>query len=313
MPAPQTTISARALGIDEVYCPPRRRSGRMAPMAGGAERFLEVFRLAAWQAGAVARRLQGRVEAGIKEGQSSPEAAALSSADLATQDVLLLALRDALPDTAVDAEEETELAGAFPAEGSGRSVVVVDPIDGSFGYLRGSPDYAVMAGWLEGNAYRAALAYFPAWDETYWALQGAGCWRRRGGGEAEKIVVGEGGARLLVPPGLPESTRRALATTGLELVVNRCSAVDGVAPLAGRAAASIAWGGPDRRRGIALFLALTAGATVRVGSQPWDGEDPVQAPAADGPTIAAAGAQRAGKLLRLFTRGQAAAELQAAR
>jgi fructose-1,6-bisphosphatase/inositol monophosphatase family enzyme len=273
-------------------------------MSTGADRFLEVFRVAAWQAGAVARRLQGEVLAGTKPGQTSEEAAAVSVADLATQDVLLLALREYLPGVAVDAEEDSELAAEMPRERAGEPLVVVDPIDGTWNYLRGSPDYAVMGGWIEGRRYTAALVHFPVWGETYWGRLGQAAWRQVGDGVPQQARAGGGDPRMLVPPGLPEEIWRSLATTGLELQVSRCSAVDGAAPIAARAVASVAWGHPGRRRAVALAVALAGGATVTIGGEPWVGEDPVAQDVGRGPTVVAADPARARELVRLFGVGE---------
>ena len=76
-------------------------------------RFIEVFRLCALQAGSVARYLQGKVTVEQKAGQGSPEAAALTAVDLATQDVILQALAAALPELAVDAEEDVAALDAL--------------------------------------------------------------------------------------------------------------------------------------------------------------------------------------------------------
>src|SRR5688572_7819916 len=105
--------------------------------------FIDAFSLAARQAGAVARRLQGEVRLRQKGG-STPESAALTAVDLATQDVILLALRRALPDVAVDAEEDTETVALFEPAAPGRALVVIDPVDGTLNYSAGSTDYAVM-------------------------------------------------------------------------------------------------------------------------------------------------------------------------
>jgi fructose-1,6-bisphosphatase/inositol monophosphatase family enzyme len=250
--------------------------------------------LATRQAGAVAFHLQGEVPARHKDASDSPEAAALSVADLATQDVLLLALHQALPQAAVDAEEDTEAVGLFPPLADGRPFAILDPIDGSLNYLDGSADYAVMAAWIEGGVYRAAVVHFPAWEETFWGLEGEGVWRQKGHQEPVRVALPQSRPRvLLVSPRLPEETRRALATSGLELVETRCSAVDSTAPLAERACASWRADAPGRRRSIGFFLTRLAGGIVYAGGRRWQGEDPYTLPpgpcvtAVDEPTAAA--------------------------
>lgn len=241
-----------------------------------ARRFLTSMLLATRQAGAVALHLQGEVPARRKDtAGSSPEAAALSIADLATQDVLLLALHAALPHAGVDAEEETEAVALFPARDERRPFAILDPIDGSLNYLDGSADYAVMAGWVESGRYRSAVVHFPAWEETYWGLEGEGVWRQRGGEPPHAVALpAERPAVLLLSPRLPEEVQAALATTGLEAAETRCSAVDSTAPLTARGRGSWIGGPPGRRRSIGLFLTHLAGGIVHVGGRRWSGEDP---------------------------------------
>lgn len=64
------------------------------------QRFIDIFRIAALQAGSVASRLQGEVRTQRKAGAASPEAQALTAVDLATQDVVLHLLHALLPQEA---------------------------------------------------------------------------------------------------------------------------------------------------------------------------------------------------------------------
>jgi 3'-phosphoadenosine 5'-phosphosulfate (PAPS) 3'-phosphatase len=262
-----------------------------------AQRFLDTMLLATRQAGAVAFHLQGEVPARRKDATDSPEAAALSVADLATQDVLLLALHQALPHAAVDAEEDTEAVSLFPPLVPGRPFAILDPIDGSLNYLDGSADYAVMAAWLEDGIYRAAVVHFPAWEETFWGIEGGGVWRQKAGRPPEQVTLPQ--ARppvLLVSPRLPAEAARALATCGLELQETRCSAVDSTAPLADRARASWRPDAPGRRRTIGFFLTRLAGGVVYAGGRRWEGEDPYTLP--PGPCLTAVDEATAEALLK---------------
>ena len=264
-----------------------------------AQRFVQTMLLATEQAGAVARHLQGNVLAGEKSDMGSPEAAAVSVADLATQDVLLLALHHALPEAAVDAEEATEAVALFPPPGPERPLAVLDPIDGSLNYLDLSVDYAVMAAWLEHGVYRAAVVHFPAWGETYWGIEGGGVWRRRSG-EAERRVSlpAPRPAALLVNSSLPRQAGEALGRLGLELATTRCSAVDSTAPLTGRARGSWVHGQPGRRRSIGFLLTHLAGGIVTIGGRRWAAEDPYTL--APGPSTTAADEEIAAALQGVF-------------
>ncbi len=238
------------------------------------DRFVRVFRLAAGQAGAVALRLQENVSLRVKDGQTTEESAALTDADFASQDVVLLALLNAFPTIAMDAEEDTESAGLFPPEGNGRPVVVVDPIDGTLNYSRGSRDFAVMGAWIEDGRYRAAVVHFPAWNETYWAVEGGGCRRCRGRGAEETVRIAELPPRILVTPWVEEAVLERLARAGFEVELSRCSAVDATAPAVGRARAGVAPYGPDRRRAVGFLLSVEAGGLVHAFGERWRGTDP---------------------------------------
>jgi fructose-1,6-bisphosphatase/inositol monophosphatase family enzyme len=238
-------------------------------------RFIDSFRLAAVQAGAVARHLQGKIKPESKPGPSA-EAEALTAVDLATQDVILHLLHRDLPDVVMDAEEETETLALFPGvedPASDRPLVVVDPVDGTLNYSRGSSDYAVMGGLLQGGRFRAALIHFPVADAVYWAIRGAGCFTDGPAGP-RRLRASGGERRIFVDPRTPGAWRVALAARFGAAELCRCSAVDASAPATGRARGAVSAGGTDRRRAIGLFLSLEAGAAVRLGGQRWDGEDP---------------------------------------
>lgn len=236
-------------------------------------RFIEVFRAAALQAGAVARRLQGDIRPRSKEGHS-PESEALSAADLASQDVLLLRLADAFPHAAVDAEEDTRTVRLFPPPAPEQPVIVVDPIDGSLNYLRGTRAYAVMAAWIAEGQYLASVVYFPAWRIMYWAEAHKGCYRQHDGGAPEPAAWTHLPRRILVPPRTPQAARRRLKALGYDVKVSRCSAVDSAAPALGKAVGSAGLLAPDRRRAIGFLLAREAGGSVVFPDGPWHLEDP---------------------------------------
>jgi fructose-1,6-bisphosphatase/inositol monophosphatase family enzyme len=260
--------------------------------------FVDAFRLAALQGGTVAKRLQNYVPRESKDGRT-PESAALTAADLAVQDVILLLLHHFFPDAAVDAEEDTETLTLFPQPRAGTPLIVVDPIDGTLNYSRGSPDYAVMGGILDQGRYEAALLYFPEIGEMYWATAGGGCWRYRGQGRKPlQIRIGPMPNRAMITPNVPEKWRRRLREMGLEVAVSRCSAVDASAPVSGRAAVSVSVGRPDRRRSLGYLLVKEAGGAVFMEDREWKREDPFEYPRFKGPTVVALSRERGEEVKR---------------
>jgi histidinol-phosphatase len=53
---------------------------------------------------------------------------------------------------------------------------VIDPIDGTKSFVRGTPLWGSLVALCEGEAVLAGAAYFPAVDELIAAAPGAGCW-----------------------------------------------------------------------------------------------------------------------------------------
>jgi len=254
--------------------------------------FIRVFRVAALQAGAVARHLQGKTRAESKGG-GTPEAEALTAVDLATQDVILHLLHAQMPEVAMDAEEDTPTVALFDRADAQEALIVVDPVDGTLNYIRGSEDYAVMGALLRGGRYTAAFVHFPVHGTSYWAIRGEGCFLIDGAGQQTRCNVADAADRIFYSPRTPRAWRSPLAELTAEVSLCRCSAVDGSAPVTGRARASIAEGRADRRRAIALFLSWEAGATVLMGGHLWHGEDPETLPSGFAPTVVADTADRA--------------------
>src|SRR3954462_9692336 len=103
------------------------------------------------------------------KGASSP----VSEADIAVNDLLESRLRSAtpeygwLPEESVDAE--TRLGK--------RLVWIVDPIDGTRGYLAGREDWCVSVALVEDASPVLAAMFAPATDEFFFAARGEGATR----------------------------------------------------------------------------------------------------------------------------------------
>ena len=83
--------------------------------------------------------------------------------------------------------EGFEELAADPARLDARYVWIVDPIDGTRGYIAGEPDWAVSAALVEDGRPIAACLYAPVEDAFYMAVAGQGATRN--------------GAAILVAPG----------------------------------------------------------------------------------------------------------------
>ena len=258
--------------------------------------FIEVFRLAALQAGSLARRLQGEIQPQTKKNFTTPESAALTAVDLAAQDVILHLLHQAFPEVAIDAEEETDTVHLFPPFREDRPLIILDPIDGTLNYSRGSIDYAVMGAWFGEGLYRAALIHFPARRELYWAVRHGGCWHQREWEKPAPLSIGSLPLRVLVTPSVDKAWSNRLRLAGFEVTLSRCSAVDGSAPATGKAAAAVSPGRPGRRRAIGFLLTTEAGGMVKIGERVWQGEDPFTFLTGRGPNVVAGSPELAEKV-----------------
>lgn len=181
------------------------------------------------QAAAVAHALEGRVRNRPKVGEVTDVKAALTLADSAAQEALLVPLLEAFPEVSLEAEEDTPTVAAFPA--SSEAVVVIDPIDGTLhSYLEAKGPYAVMVGVATGRRYLAALVALPREGLFFDAVAGGASHRARSRGERRSVRAGGEGKRLLVSHGLPEAVQVRLRAAGFELVFG-CGGAVSVAPL----------------------------------------------------------------------------------
>jgi myo-inositol-1(or 4)-monophosphatase len=103
------------------------------------------------------------------KGSSSP----VSEADIAVNELLEERLRSATPDYGWLSEESADDKDRLAK----RRVWIVDPIDGTRGYLAGREDWCVSAALVEGNAPLLAAVFAPASDEFFFAVRGQGATR----------------------------------------------------------------------------------------------------------------------------------------
>ena len=103
------------------------------------------------------------------KGASSP----VSEADIAVNDLLENKLRSATPDYGWLSEESADDEARL-----GKSLVwIVDPIDGTRGYLAGREDWCVSVALVENTSPVLAAVFAPASDEFFFAARGQGAAR----------------------------------------------------------------------------------------------------------------------------------------
>src|SRR5450755_447460 len=100
------------------------------------------------------------------KGASSP----VSEADIAVNDLIETRLRRATPDYGWLSEESVDDEARLDKQ----HVWIVDPIDGTRGYLAGREDWCVSVALVEDASPVLAAVFVPASDEFFFAARGQG-------------------------------------------------------------------------------------------------------------------------------------------
>jgi histidinol phosphatase-like enzyme (inositol monophosphatase family) len=131
------------------------------------DRELEAARAAAVAAGEVALK---RLEFGLCA-EDKPDCSPVTDADRDCEQVITAMLSEAFPRDGFLGEE----GGARGA--ASRRRWIIDPIDGTRDYMRGSAGWAVLIALEEAGEIVVGVANMPAMGNLYWAVQGRGAWR----------------------------------------------------------------------------------------------------------------------------------------
>ncbi|MEO5325863.1 3'(2'),5'-bisphosphate nucleotidase CysQ [Mesorhizobium sp. CC13] len=146
---------------------------------------LELLRMAAAEAGRIAMGYFRRNPEVWFKGGNSP----VSEADYAADRYLRETLMAARPDYGWLSEETAD----NPERLGARRTFVVDPIDGTRGFVEGRAEWCVSAAVVENGRSLAGVLECPARGETYWAVAGGGAYLN-----GDRIGVRAGGDRLSI-------------------------------------------------------------------------------------------------------------------
>ena len=182
-----------------------------------------------WQAAAVVRWLEGRVENLPKPFEETPAKAALTYGDCVAQEILLTALREYYPWIGVEAEESTPGRRAFATNESDHRVVI-DPIDGTLRYLKRDGLYAILVGLEHEGRCIASLVALPQADVVIRSAEGFEAEIAYAGGPFQSASCNGRGDRVLVSADVPENAVDRLRAEGYEVALAAGGAV-GVSPL----------------------------------------------------------------------------------
>ncbi len=229
------------------------------PPPDRSSRFVDTLLPAFEQAAAIAAALQGRVANTPKPSEQNEVKAALTIADTAAQEALLVPLIDAFTDCRIEAEEDTPSVGRF-RETDPRQRIVIDPIDGTFRfYLGRAGPYAMMAGWAHDAVYRAALVALPTERVLLAATRGGGTRAAplpipEGALTTRPVVVDAGDAAadgVLVSDTTPPALQEALRAAGFAPRLAAGGAIS-VAPLLPGVAAGLRFASDGSGLGISI-------------------------------------------------------------
>ncbi len=104
------------------------------------------------------------------KGDGSP----VTEADTAAETIILAGLADCAPAVPVVAEEEVA-AGRIPA--TGRTFMLVDPLDGTREFISRNGEFTVNIALIEGGTPVQGIVYAPALGEIFWGGAGSGAFR----------------------------------------------------------------------------------------------------------------------------------------
>ncbi len=238
-------------------------------VALGAEAFVEDLWPALRQASAIARALEGRVANRPKEEEETDVKAALTFADTAAQEALLVPLLTRFGDVHLEAEEDTESVKRFAR--TREASVVVDPIDGTLrSYLQAEGPYAVMAGFAEGGVYRGAVVALPRENRFFRAVLGGGALTAEGDGPLRPARARTDGDVVMVSYDLPPAVEARLRARGYR-PTQGCGGAVAVAPLLPGVAGGLRVPDPQPlslRGRIGLLVSQEAGAEVITAAGP---------------------------------------------
>lgn len=159
------------------------------------ENELQTARELARRAGAAALTFYGKpLHVAHKGAAEEP----VTEADYAANEIIVNGLRAAFPKDGLLSEETTDTAQRLTRA----RLWVIDPLDGTKGFIAGNGDFAVQIGLAVGDEPTLGVVYLPATDVLYFAAKNLGAWVEREEGNAESLRVSSqadvSGVRLAV-------------------------------------------------------------------------------------------------------------------
>lgn len=148
----------------------------------------------------------------------------VTETDRAANELIVRGIRSAFPDDGILAEESVDTERRL----SKRRVWMIDPLDGTNGFISRDGDFAVQIGLAVEGQSAVGVVYQPLPDVLYWATEGNGAWMTRHGEEAERLLVSDHGELHSMRLAASRSHRsprmdRVVKALGIKEEVNRGS------------------------------------------------------------------------------------------
>ena len=107
-------------------------------------------------------------------------------ADRTASTIIVKGLEEAFPEDAILSEEESD---AFQTRLASERVWMIDPIDGTWGFIKKDGDFGVQIGLTEGGAAILGVVYLPLHDRLYFAAKNQGSFLAERGKTPQRLRV----------------------------------------------------------------------------------------------------------------------------
>src|SRR5690242_20412516 len=121
----------------------------------------------------------------IKQKNYADDVEPVTQADTIANDLIVTGLKREFPDDGILAEESIDTKRRLEKS----RVWMVDPLDGTNGFIDGNGDFAVQIGLVEDGAVVLGVVYQPLSGVLYRAVRGGGTWIERPQFDPEKAQV----------------------------------------------------------------------------------------------------------------------------
>jgi histidinol-phosphatase len=151
------------------------------------------------------RRIMGHFGQGLAV-EIKPDATPVTVADREAEDIIRNALKHAFPDHAILGEERGR-------EGEGEFLWLVDPLDGTKSFVRGTPFFSTQIALMHAGRLVLGVSHAPAHGETMWARRGGGAFLEAAGGDPRRVEVAS--TRVVRDAALSLGNIKSLARDGV--------------------------------------------------------------------------------------------------